>query len=82
MQNDAGILRVTLALWVFVAIVGVATKSASAQTLTWLGTLGGDWSEAFDVSADGKLVVGCAKNASGWVRAFRWVQGQGMEDLN
>lgn len=54
---------------------------ASAQTLTWLGTLGGGYSVARDVSADGRVVVGWAENASGQRRAFRWTQAGGMKDL-
>lgn len=54
---------------------------AWSQTLTWLGTLGGDWSEARAVSADGSVVVGIAKNAAGQSRAFRWTRTGGMEDL-
>jgi probable HAF family extracellular repeat protein len=52
------------------------------QSLTWLGTLGGDWSEAYGVSADGAVVVGWAYNAAGYRRAFRWTASRGMEDLN
>ena len=37
-----------------------------------LGTLGGDYSEAWGVSADGAVVVGRAENAAGQRRAFRW----------
>jgi probable HAF family extracellular repeat protein len=47
-----------------------------------LGTLGGNRSEAWGVSADGSVVVGWAFNAAGQVRAFRWTQAGGMEDLN
>jgi probable HAF family extracellular repeat protein len=47
-----------------------------------LGTLGGDWSWAYGVSADGSVVVGGATNASGQERAFRWTASGGMEDLN
>jgi probable HAF family extracellular repeat protein len=46
-----------------------------------LGTLGGDWSYAYGVSADGSVVVGGAENAAGQFRAFRWT-ASGMEDLN
>jgi probable HAF family extracellular repeat protein len=53
-----------------------------SQSLTWLGTLGGDWSEASGVSADGSVVVGEAENAAGQRRAFRWTASGGMEDLN
>ncbi len=69
----------------FVAVlsVGLGTlASLNAQTLTWLGTLpGGNESYANGVSADGTVVVGWATNTSGQRRAFRWVQGQGMQDL-
>jgi probable HAF family extracellular repeat protein len=47
-----------------------------------LGTLGGDFSWAFGVSADGSVVVGSAQNAAGNWRAFRWTAAGGMEDLN
>ena len=46
-----------------------------------LGTLGGDDSEAYGVSADGAVVVGWAQNAAGQRRAFRWTESDGMEDL-
>ena len=60
-------------------VLGVGTR-VEAQSLTWLGTLGGDWSEAYGVSADGTVVVGWAWN--GRYRAFRWTPTGGMEDLN
>jgi probable HAF family extracellular repeat protein len=46
-----------------------------------LGTLGGDWSAATGVSADGSVVVGVAYNAAGQERAFRWTAAGGMQDL-
>ena len=46
-----------------------------------LGTLGGDWSWAYGVSADGSVVVGSAQNAAGQRRAFRWTASGGMQDL-
>jgi len=49
--------------------------------LTWLGTLGGGWSTAYGVSADGSVVVGTADNAAGQGRAFRWTAAGGMQDL-
>ena len=45
-----------------------------------LGTLGGDRSEAYGVSADGAVVVGWAYNAT-FYRAFRWTASGGMQDL-
>lgn len=44
-----------------------------------LGTLGGD-SYAYDVNADGNVVVGYAMSNDG-VRAFRWTQTTGMVNL-
>jgi len=58
----------------------IATAGWS-QSLTWLGTLGGNWSWAFGVSADGSVVVGTAYNAAGQARAFRWTASGGMQDL-
>ena len=45
-----------------------------------LGSLGGRWSSAFGVSADGRVVVGSATNASYTWRAYRWEDGV-MQDL-
>lgn len=42
-----------------------------AQSLTWLGTLGGSESKARGVSADGSVVVGAVTDASGNPHAFR-----------
>jgi probable HAF family extracellular repeat protein len=44
-----------------------------------LGTLGGNESVAYGVSADGAVVVGQA--AAGQGRAFRWTASGGMQDL-
>jgi probable HAF family extracellular repeat protein len=52
-----------------------------------LGVLAGNtddpyyWSEARDVSADGKTVVGRSIDAQGRLRAFRWTETGGMQDL-
>jgi len=70
-------LKALTSAWVLALLATVAWS----QTLTWLGTLGGDWSEARAVSADGSVVVGVAKNAAGQSRAFRWTRTGGMEDL-
>jgi probable HAF family extracellular repeat protein len=61
-----------------VVLAWMATVAWS-QSLTWLGTLGGDWSEAFGVSADGSVVVGVAQNAAGYDRAFRWTAEGGWK---
>lgn len=41
-------------------------------------------SEAYGVSANGRVVVGWAELQSGWrlISAFRWTASGGMEDLN
>ncbi len=46
-----------------------------------LGTLGGISSEAFDISADGSVVVGYAVDSTDRVRAFRWTPSTGMQDI-
>ncbi|MFN3517147.1 MAG: hypothetical protein ACK4YM_08315 [Novosphingobium sp.] len=52
------------------------------DTMTDLGTLGGDYSNPFDVSDDGMVVVGEAFVSTNWEwRAYRWTPANGMEDL-
>ncbi len=68
----------------FVAVLSMSFGTLAllnAQALTWLGTFGGNRSQARDVSADGRVVVGWSFNASGLDHAFRWVEDQGREDL-
>jgi probable HAF family extracellular repeat protein len=70
-------------------VVGWADNDAGYQrAFRWqngvmldLGTLGGDESVAYGVSADGAVVVGVARNAAGRSRAFRWTASGGMQDL-
>jgi probable HAF family extracellular repeat protein len=47
-----------------------------------LGTLGGLFSRAYGVSADGTVVVGGAFNAANRYHAFRWTASGGMQDLD
>ena len=61
-------------------VMSLIATAGWSQSLTWLGTLGGYWSEAYGVSADGAVVVGWAVNAAGQPRAFRWQNGV-MQDL-
>jgi probable HAF family extracellular repeat protein len=67
--DDADLLRV---------LFDFGNRSSS---LTWLGTLGGNWSEGWGVSDDGSVVVGWARNAAGQWRAYRWTAATGMQDL-
>ncbi|MCS7208429.1 MAG: hypothetical protein NZ874_02555 [Fimbriimonadales bacterium] len=73
--------RALVALATVATSFGLLSLGFSQATLTWLGTLGGNFSEAHAVSGDGRVVVGVARNSAGQLRAFRWVQGQGMQDL-
>lgn len=59
----------------------LVSLSTQAQTLTWLGTLGGNSSRAYDVSNEGPVVVGTSANASQQIRAFFWTPGTGLQDL-
>jgi probable HAF family extracellular repeat protein len=76
-----GAARWWRALWLVWVVVAWAALPSQAQRLIWLGTLGGDWSAATGVSADGSVVVGVADNAAGKGRAFRWTASGGMQDL-
>jgi probable HAF family extracellular repeat protein len=58
-----------------------ATPSLQAQSLTWLGTLGGDRSRAYGVSDGGRVVVGLASHTDGNDRAFRWTAETGLRNL-
>lgn len=68
-----GILSASLFVGLQIAVFG--------QSLIWLGTLGGSESAALDVSADGTVVVGWARNSAGQKRAFRWCCQSGLQDL-
>jgi len=64
-----------------VMVVSFVATASWSQTLTWLGTLpGGGDSFAYDVSADGRVVVGWAYNSARQWRAFRWQNGV-MQEL-
>ncbi|MCS7250586.1 MAG: HAF repeat-containing protein [candidate division WOR-3 bacterium] len=73
-------------------VVGVLgpTSSTPLKAFRWtrttgmydLGTLGGEWSEAWAANYDGSIVVGWAEVSQGDWHAFRWTENNGMEDLN
>lgn len=46
--------------------------SRQNQTMQDLGTLGGRWSAAYDISEDGQVIVGQSVDREGNIRAFRW----------
>ena len=55
---------------------------AQQPQLIWLGTLGGNNSEAHAVSSDGSVVVGAsAYDSNGQPHAFKWTLASGMQDL-
>jgi probable HAF family extracellular repeat protein len=62
-------------------VLSLIATAGWSQSLTWLGTLGGNISSAHDVSADGSVVVGLAQDSNGFYRPFRWTPGGGMQDL-
>lgn len=56
---------------------GTGGDAANPQ-MSSLGTLGGQYSVANGVSADGTIVVGDSDNGMGSVLAYRWTEGTGM----
>jgi probable HAF family extracellular repeat protein len=62
-------------------VMSLIATAGWSQSLTWLGTLGGNISSARDVSADGSVVVGVARGSNGFYRPFRWTPGGRMQDL-
>ncbi|GEM_PF-842083 len=68
-------------LFCLIGCVSLCVGPVSGQTVVWLGTFGGTQSQAYDVSADGQVVVGWAYDAVGNRRAFRWTTATGMQDL-
>jgi probable HAF family extracellular repeat protein len=68
--------------WSLIAIALMLFNSYAQQPeLIWLGTLGGNESEARAVSANGSVVVGVANDSNGNPRAFRWTAATGIQDL-
>ncbi|MCS6965922.1 MAG: HAF repeat-containing protein [Candidatus Kapabacteria bacterium] len=69
----------------YAAGIGVITivlcAEAVGQSLTWLGTGNQRYSVAFDVSADGSVVVGFLTDGAELARAFRWTAATGIQEL-
>jgi probable HAF family extracellular repeat protein len=76
-----GYSTVRLSALIGVTVLSLIATAGWSQSLTWLGTLGGSSSGASGVSADGSVVVGGARNAAEYTRAFRWTASGGMQDL-
>jgi probable HAF family extracellular repeat protein len=69
-----------MALWLALTTLSALPLAAQAQSgITDLGTLGGAYSAAYGISADGTVVVGWADTVSA-DRAFRWTEA-GMVNL-
>ena len=64
-----------------ILILSLVTARLDAQSLTWLGTLGGNTSRATDVSNDGTLVVGASKDSTAKNKAFVWQHSSGLNSL-
>jgi probable HAF family extracellular repeat protein len=58
-----------------------AFRWTPAGGLQDLGLTTGDESIALAISADGSVIVGEARDASGFWRAFRWTASTGMQDI-
>src|SRR5262245_50317469 len=65
----------------FTSRIRAGGGGGGGSSVTWLGTLGGGSSQAYEVSSNGSVIVGYASNASGSYRAFRWTAATGMQDL-
>lgn len=71
------------------AVTGYSQSPAGDRAFRWisgtmqdLGVLPGSLSsEGFGISADGSVVVGVSRPGSGLIRAFRWTQSGGMQEL-
>ncbi|GIV09306.1 MAG: hypothetical protein KatS3mg019_1397 [Fimbriimonadales bacterium] len=70
-----------IGIWLALGGLLGTTLSANAQSLTWLGTLGGSQSAALNLSADGRVVIGKSSNAQGKSVAYRWTRETGMQSL-
>jgi probable HAF family extracellular repeat protein len=85
LSQDAGALSpqraVGLTAWLALGLALSVTKPLSAQSLTWLGTIGHPMSTARGISDDGSAVTGWFTQADGKNFAFRWTPSTGMQNL-
>jgi probable HAF family extracellular repeat protein len=71
-----GITHVRLTALVCACVASIVGTTGWSQRLTWLNTMGGGWSQAVAVSADGRVVVGRTKDAKMRTVGFRWENGK------
>ncbi len=64
-----------------ISILLINDLFAQQPTFNWLGNLGGNFSRAFGVSANGSVVVGVSNTSNYEERAFRWTLANGMQNL-
>lgn len=71
-------------LSILLMVMMILSDHTYSQSITWLGTLGGSTSVAYDVSSDGIVVVGSAalNDGSSGMRAFRWTDSTGIQNLD
>jgi len=81
--NDGRLARRAWVMPVWLALGWLlgAMTSLNAQTLTWLGTLGGSESVALNLSADGRVVIGKSLASTGYSIAFMWTRETGIQSL-
>lgn len=60
---------------------GIVKPTLLPASIKWLGTLGGTESTPYDISDDGRVVVGVAEDSSYQAVAFRWTPETGMQSL-
>ncbi|MEP0861174.1 MAG: T9SS type A sorting domain-containing protein [Ignavibacterium sp.] len=72
-------MKLNFFIMTLIFILLTHTDLINSQSLTWLGTLGGETSIAYDVSDDGTIVVGWSENSQGDTRAFIWTPANGMQ---
>ena len=71
-----------LLIIIVILVIILSSLDINAQSLTWLGTLGGAVSTAYSVSDDGSVVVGESDNLLENSRAFIWTAANGIQPLN
>ena len=73
MQLNTSLKKIRKHLAILILVLTLWTGQSYPQSVTWLGTPNGSASSAYDVSDDGKVVVGSG---------FRWTDSTGMQSLD